>query len=202
MHRERPPNSVADVACVLVGGRSHAGKSTVASHLADRFGWEIVSTDRLGRHPGRPWGTVPSHVVAHYTTLDEVTILDALVTHQRGMWPQIDRIVRERLASGLVLEGSAIMPKQAVAFGLPAVAAVWLTGSDPFFRRRIEAESGYAEADAPARHLIDRFIQRNQRLDALLREEAELFNLPLVDVEGQSAAELAEACLTAMKRLS
>lgn len=203
MHRESLPGTIAGVTCILIGGRSHAGKSSVAADLADRFGWAIVSTDSLGRHPGRPWGAVPSHVEAHYTTLDDPAILDAVLAHQRGMWAQIEVLVREHGGSsgGLVLEGSAIMPEEAAMLGLSTVAAVGLTGSDPFFRRRIEAESGYAKADFAARHLIDRFIERNQRLDAVLRAGARLHGLPLVDVEGRSVVEVAESCLAAMTRL-
>jgi 2-phosphoglycerate kinase len=195
---------MTDLRCILIGGRSHAGKSTVTANLAGQLGWTIVSTDKLGRHPGRPWGAVPEHVATHYTTLDDSAILDAVVDHQRAMWPLIEATVRNHLsgsATRLVLEGSAIMPAEAATLGLPTVAAVWLTGSDPFLRRRIEADSGYAEADPATRHLIDRFIVRNQGLDAILRAEARQHGLPVVDVEGKSLAEVAEACLVAARRL-
>ena len=197
-------DSVTDLRCILIGGRSNAGKSSVATHLAERLGWTSISTDKLGRHPGRPWGAVPDHVVTHYTSLDDAAILDAVLVHQRSMWPRIEALVREHAADagqGLVLEGSAIMPKEAASLGLPTVAAVWLTGEDAFVRQRIETESAYADASPAAQHLIDRFIERNQRLDAVLRAEAQQFDLPFLDVEQQSVAEVAEACLKAMKRL-
>ena len=118
------------------------------------------------------------------------------MVHQRGMWPKIEALVRERAGEGLVLEGSAILPGETAILGFPGVAVVWLTSSDAVRRHRIEAASGYAAKDAAARYAIDRFIERNRRLDAHLRAEAERLALPLIDVDGKSSvAEVAAACL-------
>jgi 2-phosphoglycerate kinase len=197
--------SLGAVRCILIGGRSNVGKSSVAAHLAAQLGWTNASTDKLGRHPGRPWGIVPDHVVAHYTSLDDAAILSAVVAHQRGMWPKIEALVREHAEDtskpGLVLEGSAVMPEDVATLGLPGVAAVWLTASDAFLRDRIEIESGYDAATPDGRHLIDRFIERNNRLDAVLRSAAREAGLPFVNVEGRSVAEVADACIVSMARL-
>jgi hypothetical protein len=75
------------------------------------------------------------------------------------------------------------------------VAAVWLTSSNAFRRTRIEAASGYAEKGVTARAAIERFVERNRRLDAYLWAEAERLALPRVDVEGKSVPEVAAACL-------
>ena len=40
---------------LLIGGTSHVGKSTLAQLLALKLGWNYRSTDKLARHPGRPW---------------------------------------------------------------------------------------------------------------------------------------------------
>lgn len=54
---------------ILIGGSSHVGKSTFAQSLATHFGWSYCSTDKLARHPGRPWQNkgqeVPKHVADH-----------------------------------------------------------------------------------------------------------------------------------------
>ena len=52
-------NLQPDVNVVLIGGSSHAGKSTVSESLAATLGWEHLSTDRQAAHPGRPWRPVP-----------------------------------------------------------------------------------------------------------------------------------------------
>lgn len=185
---------------LLIGGRSHAGKSTVAARLAERLGWALQSTDKLGRHPGRPWGTVADRVVAHYTTLDDAAILDAVVAHQHRMWPAIEQVVRDQLAAGqgLVLEGSGIMPADVSANPIEGVAAVWLTAEHGFVRERIERESGYAGAEGNGRFLIDRFVERNRRLDAIYREGAGRFGFPLIDVGGKTVEAVANEVLAAV----
>ncbi len=40
---------------ILIGGSSHAGKSTLGQAIAAKLGWSYRSTDKLARHPGRPW---------------------------------------------------------------------------------------------------------------------------------------------------
>ncbi|MEL7245323.1 MAG: 2-phosphoglycerate kinase, partial [Cyanobacteria bacterium J06573_2] len=40
---------------ILIGGSSHVGKSTLAQSLANKLNWNYISTDKLARHPGRPW---------------------------------------------------------------------------------------------------------------------------------------------------
>lgn len=59
---------------ILVGGSSHVGKSTFARTLASTRGWELISTDDLGRHPGRPWPSVRPQVAEYYASLTDETI--------------------------------------------------------------------------------------------------------------------------------
>ncbi|MEL7238283.1 MAG: 2-phosphoglycerate kinase, partial [Planctomycetota bacterium] len=58
---------------LVIGGTSHAGKSTLAERLCPPDG-RILHTDTLGPHPGRPWPMpgkpVKPHVAAHYRELD------------------------------------------------------------------------------------------------------------------------------------
>src|SRR5687768_8737396 len=81
--------------CLLIGGRSNTGKSTVANVLAQQLAGVHISTDTLGRHPGRPWGTVPTHVAEHYRAKSDDDIFAAVVAHQRGLQPAIAALVRE-----------------------------------------------------------------------------------------------------------
>jgi cytidylate kinase len=54
---------------LLIGGSSHLGKTTLAQSLASYLGWNYCSTDKLARHPGRPWQVnskeIPQHVAAY-----------------------------------------------------------------------------------------------------------------------------------------
>jgi hypothetical protein len=144
---------------------------------------------------------VPDHVVAHYTGLDDAAIFEAVVAHQHRLWPAIRALAREyadtRAGPGLVLEGSAIMPGDVAAHPVSGVAALWLTASDDFVRERIEGESRYRESDASRQFLIDRFIERNRRLDALYRDGARQFGFPVVDVEAKTLEVVGDLCLAA-----
>ena len=98
----------------LIGGPSHAGKTTLARALADRLGWALQSTDHLGRHPGRPWGGVPARVADHYLTLTTGELMAAYEAHYARMWPLLKRLITRHAtdpsAEALVLEGSGIRP--------------------------------------------------------------------------------------------
>jgi 2-phosphoglycerate kinase len=182
---------------VLIGGTSHAGKSTLAKQLAARFGLETLSTDNLARHPGRPWPTpawsVPAHVAEHYSGLSTEELVESVLAHYRGMWPRIVTVLTQRADSGVVLEGSALWPERVARLGQADVAALWLTASDSFLTARIEDESGYIFADTRGRALIESFVRRTLLFNARLMEAVHRLGLPVIDVERAGVALLEEA---------
>jgi 2-phosphoglycerate kinase len=112
--------AVGEVRVILIGGASGVGKSTTARSLAARLGWDCISTDRLARHPGRPWTAdprqdpVPDHVLGHYRALSVEELATRLLRHYEQLWPTVAALII-RLASNpgstrLVLEGSGILP--------------------------------------------------------------------------------------------
>jgi 2-phosphoglycerate kinase len=188
---------------ILIGGTSHAGKSSAAAVVAARLGWEARSTDYLARHPGRPWPVgeraVPPHVVEYYGDLTDQARMDSVLAHYRRLGPQIDDIVRSHLAPGapgLVLEGSALLPERAAAHTGPGVAAVWITAEPDLVTRRLHSESGYARATAAGRKLIDAFLRRSLAFDRLFLAEAEAKGLIVIKVaDGDSIADVADRVL-------
>jgi DNA polymerase III delta prime subunit len=124
------------VRVLLIGGTSSVGKSTVAQVLARRLGFEHISTDQLGRHPGRPWPDPPAHVVQHNRSLSTTELVDALLAHYARMQPPIEELVTQ--STRLVLEGSGVWPPYVTA------PAVWLTAADDLITTRIHRSSGYA----------------------------------------------------------
>ena len=198
----------AHVRVVLIGGTSHAGKSALGRQLAAGLGWEYLSTDKLARHPGRPWrddGTaVPQHVVEHYATLPvEELLADVLRHYEQNVLPQVEALVRARVADragpGLVLEGSALWPEFAPRMLAEGAAALWLIAGEELLTRRLRAESRYAEKSAEERFLIDKFLQRtlayNQRMADAVRGQG---LLSVAVDEGEDLEGLARACLRAV----
>jgi 2-phosphoglycerate kinase len=192
---------------VLIGGTSHAGKSSLARALADRLGYEALSTDQLARHPGRPWRRgdipVPPHVAEHYSTLAPDALIDSVMRHYDGMWPMVRELVLRRAAdataAGLVLEGSALLPAHVVALDRDDVAALWLTADEALLAARMHAESRYLEADADARNLIDAFLERTRRYQRLTVDTLQQLGLQSLEVRAgepiDAVADRAQALL-------
>jgi 2-phosphoglycerate kinase len=189
---------------ILIGGTSHAGKSTLARELAERLGWEVISTDSLARHPGRPWApegqAVRPHVAEHYLTLEVDELIASVLAHYRGMWPMIRTLIEGRVsdpaASPLVLEGSALWPEQVADLGLDGVGAVWLTARDTLCEARIHAESAYHATEGDRRVMIEKFVARTKRYNELMMRHVKRLRLKSVDVEAEE--DPAGACLRAV----
>ncbi len=193
---------------ILIGGSSHAGKSTVAESLAAKLGWSGLSTDRLAAHPGRPWRRTPGEkvmdiVAEHYLTLSVDELMEDVLRHYRAnVWPQVVEIVAshqdESTTSGLVLEGSALWPEFATGLDFDKVGALWLTAHEETFRRRIYSNSRYSTKSPRGRRMIDKFLQRTVAYDARMVEAVRRQGFTLVEVLESDVTELAERCLLAL----
>lgn len=202
-----PPN-LTHLRVILLGGSSHAGKSTVAQTLAAQLGWTCLSTDKLAKHPGRPWRAapkaVPGHVATHYLTLTPPQLIEDVMRHyERTVWPMVETLVTAH-ASGaaperLVLEGSAILPHRVAANAWDCVGAVWLTGGDELFAQRIRDASAYAHRSATERQMIDAFLERTLRFNALTTAAVRQHGLSAVEVRpGVQVEETAATCLAVL----
>jgi hypothetical protein len=188
---------------VLVGGTSHAGKSTLARALAERLDGEALSTDQLARHPGRPWRQgerdVPPHVAEHYGGLEPEALLGSVMRHYEAMWPWVRALIEWRAddpaAGPLVLEGSALLPARVAELQRPDVGAVWLIGDDELLAARIRRESGFETASEAERRLITAFIERTWRYQRAILDDLERLGLPRLAVGGDGLAERALALL-------
>lgn len=192
---------------LLIGGSSHVGKSTIAQSLASHLGWNFQSTDKLARHPGRPWQAkpkeVPKHVADHYLSLsaDEL-ITDVLHHYRENVWSLIKNIVTfhatDASADKLVIEGSALLPELVMTLGFKNISAIWLTASNEFLRRRIYTASQYETKSPYERMLVDKFMERNLLYNGRIMDAVNQLGLAYVDVEAASNVdELMDMCFSA-----
>ena len=196
---------------VLIGGTSHVGKSTTAQRLAERLGWPYASTDKLARHPGRPWASKlfepPPHVAEHYLSLGADDLIASVLAHYGdNVWPLARDLVRSHAddpaAERLVLEGSALWPPFVAGLHWQAVSAVWLTASDELIERRILAESGHSDAGERGRRAIEAFLGRSLGFNRVMMDEVKALGLPFVTAhDGDSVEALMDACLSEMRPL-
>lgn len=193
-----------DVRVLLIGGTSNAGKSTVAQAVAKKLGFEVQSTDKLARHPGRPWRTpeweVPPHVAEHYGSLAVDELITSVLGHYERLWPRIEDLITAyatggTVGAGLVLEGSALWPVRVAKLKVPHTAAVWLTADDIVLRARMHAAGHYEAATEEERHLMDKFLARTERYQTLMLDAVDGLGLDRLDAGGRSVPELVDAVL-------
>ena len=191
---------------VLIGGTSNVGKSTVAQVLAARLGFDHRPTDLLARHPGRPWRTpereVPPHVAEHYRSLAVDELISSVLDHYERLWPRALRLITDHAAghgAGLVLEGSALWPVFVAGLTVPRTAAVWLTADHAVVRARIHDAGRYEAATDEERQLMDKFLARTERYQALMLDAVQELGLDRIEVDGRSVEELADAVLTTVQ---
>ena len=179
---------------ILLGGTSNVGKSTLAQSLARRLAWECVSTDSLGRHPGRPWGEVKPHVAEHYLSLSPDELMADVVRHYTGMWPGVRSLIASRAAddaasAGLVLEGSALLPELVAELRLDHVGALWLTASDALLEQRIRDGSDFPRRTPREHAMIGKFIARTHCYNRMMMDAVTRLRLPWLDVERTASLE-------------
>jgi 2-phosphoglycerate kinase len=175
---------------ILIGGTSHAGKSSLAAELAARLAYEALSTDQLARHPGRPWrqgdAPIPPHVALHYGTLTPEALIVSVSEHYGRMWPMVRELIERRAVDpdvpGLVLEGSALLPERVAELRRDDVAALWLAADEPLIEARMRRESRFEAANPAERALIEAFLERTRRFQRRTMESVARLGLPRLDV--------------------
>jgi 2-phosphoglycerate kinase len=178
---------------LLIGGASHVGKSTLAQSLASNLNWNYCATDKLARHPGRPWRTklddIPKHVAEHYQLLSTDELIEDVINHYcKNMWSLIEDIVNDfsiKLSSkNLVVEGSALLPELVINLDVDnIISSIWLTASNEFLRQRIYTSSQYATKSTYEQMLIDKFCERNCLLNDRIIAAVDRLGLVSLNVE-------------------
>ncbi len=183
--------SINETRVILIGGSSHVGKSTLAQYLAAKLNWNYRSTDKLARHPGKPWiqankKIIPEHVVEHYKNLSTEALFSDVISHyEKNVLPQVENIVGSE--EYIILEGSALYPglvKNLV--NEKGVKAMWLTASEQLFRNRIYQESNFDNVGEDEKYLIEKFLQRTLLYNQRMIETVENLGFIYIDVESDS----------------
>lgn len=182
------------------------GKSTLAQSLASHLRWSYCSTDKLARHPGRPWQAkpeeIPNHVADHYQLLSADELIEDVLQHyKKNVWLLIKNIVKlhatDTSSEKLVMEGSALLPELVITLNLDNIATIWLTASNEFLRRRIYAASQYETKSPYEKMLVDKFLQRNHLYNDQITDAVDRLGLVSLNVEDASTAEeLMSMCLS------
>lgn len=193
--------SINETRIIIIGGSSHVGKSTLSQFLATKLGWNYLSTDKLARHPGKPWvqvnkKNIPEHVAQHYITLSTEALFSDVISHyQKNVLPQVENKVR--FEECLIIEGSAVYPELVKNLVyLNDVKAIWLTAGYRLFRNRIYNQSNFDNVSEDERYLIQKFLNRTLFYNQRMMESVENLGFTYIDVESVSTLEeLSNKCM-------
>lgn len=182
---------------ILIGGTSHAGKSTLADFFAAKFALTNISTDKLARHPGRPWKDkpeeIPLHVQQHYFNLPVNELLADVLKHYQKIWPNVQSVIQSN-TNNLVMEGSALLPQLVRQLNLKEITAVWLTATAEFLKDRIYKSAHYLNKSVNEKFLVDKFVSRTIAFDHFILKEVKILKLPFLEVQKfETVADLAKA---------
>ncbi|MDO1445512.1 hypothetical protein Q0590_04575 [Rhodocytophaga aerolata] len=195
-------NIETDSVIFLIGGTSHGGKSTLAELMSTTIHANLISTDNLARHPGRPWKNppevVPIHVQEHYSSLSVELLVADVYAHYEKLWPTISTIIESHIQTStkIVIEGSALLPHQVSNIQNKKVVAIWLYAGADFLTERIRTASGYHQRVTYEQKLIDKFIARTNKFNRLILKQIGELKLKAISVEEfASPKELMEATI-------
>ena len=180
-----------------LGGGSGGGKSTVARHLAARYGLRVYDTDgAMADHAGR--STAEDSPYLHEflaMDMDQRWLLRSpetmLETFHWFRGEGFDRIVEDLLAlpagQPVVAEGFRLLPRLVAPLLADPARAVWLLPTPAFRELALDSRGGRwqiagrtSRPEAALRNLLDRDRMFTDRLDA----EVHALGLPAIAVDG------------------
>ncbi|RYG02127.1 MAG: hypothetical protein EOO02_11240 [Chitinophagaceae bacterium] len=170
---------------ILLTGTSHVGKTSCAMILGKNTGYEVISTDTLARHPGRPWSSVPSFVIDYYNNLSDDTIHWFLKVHHENMRSVIQQTIQRYITTKqpLILEGAALRPEYYADWNIDPANARCLYAAPAILTRRIMDSSDYNHRSQQIRIAIDKFIERSLRENESLAGAALKHGVTVVEVD-------------------
>lgn len=196
-HRQNPSTSRAGLAHVRwLGGATGAGKTTLASHLAARFGLHAYSTDAaIAVHGADPGPDAPLLSAFREMSTDERWLRrDAQTMLETFPWfagERFERVVRDLLAGPqappMLAEGFRLLPRLVQPLLDQPWQALWLTTTPDFrrraFERRPEASQFWRRSSDPAGSL-ERLLERDAQFADQVAREAQDLGLKVVMVDG------------------
>lgn len=179
---------------LLITGTSHVGKTTLAALLSAKWDVELLHTDKMGRHPGRPWPKVKPFIGEFFGKLSAETVFQFLLIHHQNMWRYVEPLIQKKVseAKGFVFEGCALRPEYIAPLLSESLQAICLTADDAFITDRIHASSTFETLSAEHQRIVSAFIDRSLRDNALQVEKAAEFGIPCIDAGDPSALQSLE----------
>jgi 2-phosphoglycerate kinase len=168
---------------LLIAGTSHVGKSTLSAAIGVALDVEVLSTDKMASHPGRPWPKVRPHIAEFYSVLSHDSIFLFLLNHHKNMWPSIKRTLLQHQVSEkkCIIEGCALRPEYIKNLSIPENLCVCLHAPPDFLRQRIHFNCGYVGLTDSHQSVVDTFVERTIRDNSANVVAAKEWNIECID---------------------
>jgi 2-phosphoglycerate kinase len=183
---------------ILIGGAPTAGKSTMAQLLSEHLKLPWISTDQIrevmrvvASRAENPNLFTPEEFdtaekfLTHFTA-EEITNME--MEQAKAVWPGIKKFVSDDYTwrQGFIMEGVNIIPKLvAEDFSKdPNIHSIFLVDEDADRTRKVVYERGlWDDADSYSDELKPKEIEWSILFSKKLRQEAEKYNFPWLEVE-------------------
>jgi shikimate kinase len=189
-----------------VGGSVCAGKSSVATLLAERHGLRVYHFDR--QEPFHIYRSVPEHqphlIAFMAMTMDERWVLrspDEMARQAIAQWSEdrfpmvVDDLLGLPGTGAIIAEGAGLFPAQVEPLLSDRRAAIWLIASAESIRqvRSVRGEGGgVANLTSDPPRAFENLVARDVLMAQYTRREAELRGLTIVAVDAQNVADIAD----------
>jgi hypothetical protein len=189
-----------------VGGSVCAGKSSVATVLAERYRLRVYHFDR--QEPFHIYRSVPEHephlIAFMAMTMDQRWVLrspDEMARQSIAQWSEdrfpmvVDDLLGLPGTGPIIAEGAGLFPAQVEPLLSDTRAAIWLIGSAEFIRqvRSVRGEAGgVANLTSDPPRAFENLVARDLLMAQYARREADLCGLTIVDVDAQNVADIAD----------
>lgn len=188
-----------------IGGGSGAGKSTIATHLATRYGLDVYATDAvMGDHVwrGRPQDTpylqrfLAMNMDERWLTRSPETMLATFHWyHGEGFEWIVEDLRAWPADQDVVAEGFRLLPELVAPLLTDRRHAVWLLPTPEFRRAALESRGGLwqiaGRTSDPERALVN-LLERDRMFTERLAASTTSLGLPVVHVDpSMTEAELA-----------
>ena len=188
-----------------LGGPPDAGKTTVATFLAEKHGLNLYVFDRHEAQHHARLNPVRQPAMAAFDamTMDERWVLRSpgemtrtvIESWAERFWMTVEDLLALPTDSPVLVEGPGLFPECVAPLLTDRRRAIWLLPTDEFKRAsalRRDKPSIRHETSDPERATAN-WLARDMLLGAHVRREAERRGLPLLEVDGtRSVAETAD----------
>ena len=192
---------------ILIGGAPLVGKTVVGRKLAVRLEYGCLSADDLAEgiiavtnsqtHPHLHAMELEDHRRYFMTHTVARMVMDARYRHE-ACWPALKRVIMKHVGGidGLVIEGWGLLPDKVAQLDGTCIKSIWLAAEREVFEQRVFQQEEFFQATAMKEHFMSQFIDRSVRYNDEIRNEAESYQLPVVEVRLNDGVEdIVEMCM-------